>query len=199
MVSVPEAICLVEELWAKEPADRCERFMDFCERTIQQIERCLPEHATPDDPGDVSASELSKFSDWYANSALSCPFLHEDSCEIYSYRPVMCRECFVIGSASQCQIGKTSAVVKTIQGPVRFRDVLMRLASEFTHGHREGILMHSVFSWYERNERIRNQKWPAELLVERFAAIVRSSIPARSIRERPARRKVLSTKSVTVR
>ncbi len=187
MVSVPEAMYLVEELRAKAPAGQFERYVEFCERAIRQVRDCLPMHATPRDLGDVSASEVSKFSDWYANSSLSCPFLRGGSCEIYSYRPTMCRECFVIGSASQCQIGKESAVVSTIPGPLQVGEVLMHLASEFTHAHREGILIHSVFSWYERSEKVWRQRWPAGLLVKRFSEIVRSKVSVGGIRERAPR------------
>lgn len=199
MVSAPEAIYLVEELKAQLSIEQFERFSASCSGLNRKLERSLPEHAAPDDARDVSASELSSFSDWYANSDLCCPFLCRGSCEIYEQRPIVCRECFVMGDASQCRIGEKSAVVKTILGPVQLGNVLMRLAGEFTHVDREGILLQSVFSWYHLNEVVREQRWPAEMLVERFAEIVRSKIGTSEIREKTRRGKPHTGKTAAVR
>ena len=92
-------------------------------------------------------------------------------CTIYEQRPLVCRDFMIMGSSSQCQLGKvsTKTAVKTSPSLVH---VLKELAGELDHKNNKIIFLHDLFGWYAENLASNNRKWPASMLVERFINIL---------------------------
>ena len=122
----------------------------------------------------ATAEDLKALSQWYKNLSLTCPFLEDGLCTIYAQRPICCREYFVTGSAKACS--GEGGVAEVVRMPVYVTQVLGRLAAELEQTSVEAVMLPLVLLWYEHNAERDRQTWPTDMLVDRFAKIVRDSV-----------------------
>ena len=170
ILSVPEALRLAEELMLM-PLSKYEDLKRHWDSTGNHIREKLPKNLFPRNSNYIAYPNLKIFSNWYTKQRKACAFLQDNMCSIYEQRPLVCRDFMVMGSSSQCQLGKvsTKTAVKTSPSIVR---VLRQLASEFEHKNQRIIFLHDLFAWYKENTALYNRKWPAPMIVERFIHIL---------------------------
>jgi len=105
-VSIPEALYIYERLleserpWRDEILERFQQARETLKQNglAETLERDLVRES-----GDVSYDHrLHLLYRRYLALALPCPFLVEETCSIYSWRPIACRQYFVTSPASWC-------------------------------------------------------------------------------------------------
>ena len=118
------------------------------------------------------SNELELISTWYQSLKLDCPLNSQGICAIYRYRPLACREHFVYGAAEGCTAGSSAAEVVDI--PIRMVDALVHLSADLEENKPEAIMMPLLFVWYERNACRARQSWPAAVVAECLAGILKT-------------------------
>ncbi len=168
-LSVPESICLAEELALLPLAER-ERVLGDFATAFQAVGG-----VTSWRPGR-DAEDFAALSRRYASAGLSCPLLTTESCcSAYDTRPVACREHLVVGSAAQCgRPGGTRAV----EMPASVFEALARVSAEVEGRELEVVPMPSTVEWWSLNALRARQTWPAEALFERFVEVMGQLAPA---------------------
>jgi len=170
-LSVPEAFYVVEEVMATTPIARREYMIQSCRKVIERVEQQMPEHLVLNGYDNVSYVELKSFSSGYASLEQPCPFLQNSLCAIYEQRPILCRDWLVVGSATQCQLGKSNKK-KVIRSSLRLGKVLKLLTSELEHKEQRGVFLYDVFNRFAENRELCTRTWPAVTMVEHFVDIL---------------------------
>lgn len=163
-VSVPEAIAMASET-AMLAANERRRIVDSCRTFAEQIQYRM----SRDDfaaNGSVGRNDLTS---WYYKQGLPCPFLEEDCCSIYEWRPIVCRECIVVGSPDVCKSG--GGVRTELSMPVHLANVLVRLTGELFSSDGESVVLSGVFDWFASHGQAYKKVWSREFLVRRFIAL----------------------------
>ena len=106
----------------------------------------------------------------YGSLGISCPFLIDGICAFYSKRPTACREYIVTGSAGFCDGGVEGPKVADM--PVSVLECLGELASELEGSDLEAVILPFMFAWADDNKERDEQRWPAEMMVEKFVEIL---------------------------
>ncbi len=174
VLSVPEAIQLVEEVTVEMPEELGAHVVHTSHKVGKRIRQQFPKYLASNKGNNVSCSELKRISDWYSTLEQPCPFLWNNTCAIYERRPIVCRDWLAIGSASQCRLGKNNKTARIIQTLPDLGYVLGQLASELEHTNRQGIFLHDVFIWYLQNKHRCTRTWSATVMVKRFVEIAKA-------------------------
>jgi Fe-S-cluster containining protein len=126
-VSIPEALYIAERLleserpWRDEILERFQQARETLEQNgfAETLERDLVR-----EPGDVSYDHrLHLLSRRYLALALPCPFLVEETCSIYSWRPITCRQYLVTSPAHWC-VDPFANNVRRVSLPLNVTDLL---------------------------------------------------------------------------
>jgi Fe-S-cluster containining protein len=162
-LSVPESICLAEEVTRLPRAER-DRVLAGFETACEALGR-----VTSWRPGR-DAESFPSLSRRFASAGLSCPLLTaEGCCSTYAARPVACREHLVTGASSQCgQPGGGRAV----EMPASVFEALARVSAEAEGRPLEVVPMPSTVEWWSLNALRARQTWPAEALFGRFVELM---------------------------
>ena len=172
-LSVPEAFRLVREIMMMPLAQR-EKIMNRCFQISQWLQKQLRNcyTAKKSSNGDnLNPQQLKEISEWYFREEISCPFLCDDECTIYSLRPMVCREHLVAGSTFPC--GKDGAINSPkVHIPVRVEIALKLMISKLEQTRQESIMLPCVFDWFLNNKERCNRVWPAKTLIEHFVEAV---------------------------
>lgn len=171
-VSVPEALCLKEEIDAAPAYQRESMLMACLQQARLILSRRPPKPFTSqtEEASPVKPVDLNLVSDWYSNLKLVCPFLDNRMCSIYEQRPLACREHFIKGSARACR--RLHGDAEVLDMPVRLPNVLGQLASELEGTGVEAVILPLSLVWFEENPERVERSWPAEMMVQRFVEIV---------------------------
>jgi len=173
-LSVPEALCLKEEISAAPPYRR-ESMFRACLLAAQRILSQKPPEQFIDQTAEAlqaSPAELNLVSSWYMSLKLACPFLYNDVCTIYEQRPLACREHFVKGSASVCRGER--GIAEVVEMPAQLPNALGQLASELEGMSVEAVILPFALVWCEENPERAERTWPAATMVKRFVEIVKA-------------------------
>jgi len=166
-VSVLEAVKLVEEV-ERFPKKIKNDMKDNSLRISRKILENKPPQDLPDDltDGDSDVQSRSEMlSRWYKTLDVTCPFLYENYCLVYEFRPLSCRQYFVTGPACNCKSDKT----KVLQPPVNLTHFLGLIISEFEADIPQAILLPFVFLWYQDNRHIFEKTYPEREIARVFA------------------------------
>ncbi|MBW8001557.1 MAG: hypothetical protein FVQ80_05995 [Planctomycetes bacterium] len=115
----------------------------------------------------LKASELESN---YGSLGIECPFLIDGICVFYSKRPTACREHIVTGSAGFCD--GSGGEPKVADMPVSVLECLGELASELEGSDLEAVILPFMFAWADDNKGRDEQRWPVEMMVEKFVGIL---------------------------
>jgi Fe-S-cluster containining protein len=192
-LSVPEALRLNEEIEA-EPAYQRESILRACLRAARLILKQKPPKTLTlqiEQVYAVKSVDLYLVSNWYTSLKLACPFLYNQTCSIYSQRPLSCREYFLTGSATVCE-GRHD-VAEVLDMPVHLPNVLGQLASELEGTGVEAIILPLVPVWCEENSERTKRSWPAEIMVKRFVDIVEATAEKNLAAVAPQRQTVIGS------
>lgn len=116
-------------------------------------------------PGDLSydhrAYELSRS---YARLGLACPFLIDESCSIYSWRPTVCRQYNVTSAPLLCQNPFTENVRRIPSGrPVS--EILATAAAELLKEPYELVALPLALDWLKAHRNIAERQWSMKVLL----------------------------------
>ncbi|MFA6135058.1 MAG: YkgJ family cysteine cluster protein [Phycisphaerae bacterium] len=165
-VSVPEALCLHQEIIALPPAQR-ERLQSAAAEVARKILRnpFPSEHAA-----DSRPDRLAALNRWYAGLDIACPMLSDALCSLYAMRPLACREHLAVSSSRRCAWPQP-VTPQLLPLPLSMSQVLARLAAEVEGTDTEAILLPLSFFWAADHAVRAERTFPAKLLVERLLAI----------------------------
>jgi len=172
-LSVPEAFRLVREIMMM-PLGQREKVMNRCFQISQWFQKQLGDcyaAKKPSNGDNLNPQQLKEILERYFREEISCPFLHDDVCTIYSLRPMVCREHLVAGSTSTCGNNGTSNSPK-VQIPVRIEIALKLMTSKLEQTKQESIVLPCVFDWFLNNKKRCNRVWPTRILVEHFVKAI---------------------------
>jgi Fe-S-cluster containining protein len=105
----------------------------------------------------------------YFRLGVPCPFLRDESCSIYPYRPSMCREYLVTSPAERCgTLGR--APVARIPVHVRLSEALAALAGKLLGREPEVVPLTVALEWAVEHAEEGRRTWDAQLLLEGLVA-----------------------------
>lgn len=173
-ISAPEALRLWEQLSVMPPSQR-RRLLSSCVAASRRVLDAGPLPAA-DRPANAptAASQLSR---WYSSLHLDCPFLRRGACEIYSNRPLACREHFATGASRQCLAGQLDHQAP-IAPPFSVAEALSQLAVEFEPAWPAAIILPLAPAWVQNAGP--QQSFPAPVLLGRLLEILQRQIDDRA-------------------
>lgn len=169
-VSVAEAASLGRYLLndSQPHSDYIQRFSE----TARRLNHLFENYKAQTSLEGLQFHELKwKLNKWYERTGLTCPMLHEDSCSIYSYRPMICRLWGIVGDEAQCTTGALSKK-SALPIPLHFSDILREVAVRLDLFRDEIILLPCALDWYVANKQRCETKVEAEKLVCTFLDVL---------------------------
>jgi Fe-S-cluster containining protein len=167
-LSPPEA-WLLHDLVTSFPADRrsivLERFSRNRERLKQEgfDRRSLHSMSTLEQLLDVGLD--------YFRLGLACPFLEEESCTIYRYRPASCREYLVASPASYCADPGLNPV-QPLPFALNLTQALARLAAAIFDWEPMVIPMALALEWAEEHWEEGSQRFDPTSLIALLVDVI---------------------------
>jgi Fe-S-cluster containining protein len=105
----------------------------------------------------------------YFKLGVPCPFLREESCSIYPFRPSICREYLVTSPAENCAVlGR--APISRIPVKVRLSEALSSLAAKLYEREPEVIPLTMALEWAEKHREEGQRRWDGRFLIESLVA-----------------------------
>jgi Fe-S-cluster containining protein len=167
-LSAPEVFFIIDQLIKMPLAERIpvlKRF-EIIERRAMALDlktRILSPAGTETDNKAVARD--------YFHLLEACPFQIAQSCSIYTWRPVVCREFNALSDPALCQDPFVNKV-RTVPLFKRPSSVLSLLASRVSGISPALVPMPLMFDWYERNKGLGDRTWPAEMLIRKLLEII---------------------------
>jgi Fe-S-cluster containining protein len=116
-----------------------------------------------------SKEEMVRLAVQYFGLGVPCPFLRDESCSIYPYRPSMCREYLVTSPPEQCAtLGRTP--VDRIPVGVRLSEALANLAGKLLGRDPEVVPLTLALDWAKDHEEEGRRTWDPRFLFESLVA-----------------------------
>ncbi len=98
----------------------------------------------------LSDEDMEPINQAYYAKRLPCPFLEDDMCSIYEFRPAACRELLVTSPAELCQdIAQNS--IQALSVPFRIGTVLSLMWAKITEGPAKLIPLPIAMDWADRH------------------------------------------------
>ena len=94
--------------------------------------------------------EIEPLNHAYYAQSLPCPFLEDEICSIYEFRPAACRELLVTSPQELCQNMATNPI-RALPVHLRMGTILSLLWKEFTQGPARLIPLPLAIDWAERH------------------------------------------------
>ena len=119
-----------------------------------------------------SAEHMTALALAYFKLGVPCPFLRDESCSIYPFRPSICREYLVTSPAENCAtLGETPvAPIVRIPAAVRLSDALSRLTAKLLAREPEVVPLTLALEWAEQHRDDGRRTWDARFLIESLVA-----------------------------
>lgn len=120
--------------------------------------------------------ELHAISNWFNKLNLTCPFLKNNACSIYNFRPLACREHLATNDPKGC---KFSSIEKQqlVNIPFSIAQAMMTLCNKIENTLDEAVILPLVMVWCNVNQNRMNKKYPAILLAEEFINAINEMVP----------------------
>jgi Fe-S-cluster containining protein len=108
----------------------------------------------------------------YFQLGVPCPFLRDESCSIYPYRPSICREYLVTSPAENCaMLGRLPLTpIDRIPVPVRLSEALSRLTGKLLEREPEVVPLTLALEWVAQHADEGRRTWDARFLIESLVA-----------------------------
>lgn len=152
-ISIPEALYIYRRLLEAEASWRDEilaRFQKAGETLKQDGLASALERDLVREPGDVSYDHrLHLLSRRYLALALPCPFLVEETCSIYSWRPITCRQYLVTSPASWC-VDPFSNNVRRVSLSLNVTDLLAQVTADVLDEPFRMIALPLALNWAQK-------------------------------------------------
>jgi Fe-S-cluster containining protein len=170
-VSVPEALYIYERVmeserfWRDGILDRFEQARDALKQNglAETLERDLVRQ-----PGDVAYDHrLHLLSHKYITLNLACPFLDNEICSIYSWRPITCRQYLVTSFASLC-VDPFANNVRRLSLTLQVTDLLAQGTADVLDEPFTMIALPLALNWASENRELAKPQWPRQKLGSGF-------------------------------
>ena len=108
----------------------------------------------------------------YFRLGVPCPFLRDESCSIYPYRPSICREYLVTSPPENCAtLGRTPvAPIARIPIAVRLSEALSQLTAKLLGSEPEVVPLTLALEWAAQHRDDGRRTWDARFLIESLVA-----------------------------
>lgn len=163
-VSTAEAFCISNTIFALPSQKRRMLIRACCVAGGSTIASVASNRTAVQDMSQTDT--LQDLSDWYSNLALRCPFLVNDCCEIYEYRPLVCREYLMLEGSGPCGGGSADSS-RRITTPISIAESLAQTCCEFEGRDNTVVLPLAIPYAYDNPDDAR-RTFPAEMLVRTF-------------------------------
>lgn len=171
-VSIPEALYIHERLRGCESRRRDDIFQRF--RRIKETleENGLAEALARDltrGHGDVTLDHrLHVLSRRYHALQLPCPFLEQEACSVYPWRPIKCRQYYVTSPADWCvdPFGKN---VRRVSLAHSVGELLATIAADLLGEPWRMIALPLVLDWASKHDHLARLQWPRQQLLARLS------------------------------
>ena len=171
-VSIPEALYLYERILECEKHRRDKILGQFFKAREILKENGLAEKINRDlirEPGDVFYDHrLHLLSRCYRSLRLTCLFLEEKTCSIYSWRPITCRQYYVTSPASHC-MDPFKKNVRRVSLAFNVADLVDRMAADLLNQPMRMIALPLAVNWAAAHKHLAKLRWPRRQL---FAGIL---------------------------
>jgi Fe-S-cluster containining protein len=167
-ISAPGAFYLADFFESVSP-DRREEILKRFDAIKKELERqnLIDELFDPHHGDDAVVPTSKKY--FFLN--LPCPFLVKESCSIYPYRPVACREYNVTSPPSWCADPYTYEISK-VPMPLPLSAPLASLTAQLTDSKPRLIPLTLAPFWVVENADLQKRQWPGLELFQQFMAEV---------------------------
>jgi Fe-S-cluster containining protein len=170
-VSIPEALYLYERILECETQRRDQILGRFHKAREILKENGLAEKINRDlirKPGDVFYDHgLHLLSRRYLALRITCPFLEEKTCLIYSWRPIICRQYYVTSPASQCT-DPFKKNVRRVSLDFNVADMLAGVAADLLYQPMRMIALPLAVNWAAAHKHLAKLQWPQRQLFAGF-------------------------------
>ena len=146
-LSPPETIMLAE-LVISMPKDIRTRVQHRFDTTVRQLERAglLEKLARLQEPPSLSDEDMQALTKEYFLQQIPCPFLENECCSIYEFRPSRCREYLVISPANHCHDPYTQRIDR-LPVSIRLSEALSRMWAQATQTPPQLIPLILALKW----------------------------------------------------
>jgi Fe-S-cluster containining protein len=146
-LSPPEAIMLVE-LVISMPKDIRTLIQNRFATAVRQLERSvlLEKLARLQEPSSLSDEDMQALTKEYFLQQIPCPFLENECCSIYEFRPSRCREYLVISPPKHCHDPYTQRIDR-LPVSIRLSEALSRMWAEATQNPPQLIPLILALKW----------------------------------------------------
>jgi len=170
-ISIPEALFLAERL-REAPEPRREVLLARFALVREALQR---EWLYEPLKGGLTSAEvdltyphrLYLFSRSYLELGLSCPFLEDQACSIYSYRATTCRQYLVTSPPNRCAnpfMENANRVPLTLDVP----DLIAAVTSELLEEPPNLVVLGLAPEWAARHEHLAHLRWPRREVLGRL-------------------------------
>jgi len=170
-VSIPEALYLYERILECEKHRRDKILGQFFKASEILKENGLAEKINRDlirEPGDVFYDHrLYLLSRRYLALQITCPFLEEKTCSIYSWRPITCRQYYVTSPATQC-INPFGKNVRRVSLEFNVADMLAGRVADLLNQPMRMIALPLAVDWAVAHKHLVKLRWPRRQLFAGF-------------------------------
>lgn len=146
-LSPPEAIMLAE-LVISMTKDIRTRIQNRFATTVRQLEHSglLEKLARLQDSSSLSDEDMQALTKEYFLQQIPCPFLENECCSIYEFRPSRCREYLVISPPKHCHDPYTQRIDR-LPVSIRLSEALSRMWAEATQTPPQLIPLILALKW----------------------------------------------------
>ena len=163
-VSTAEAFCISNAIFALPLQKRRMLIRACCIAGRSTVASVASNRTAAQDMSQ--ADTLQDLSDWYSNLQLRCPFLENESCQIYDDRPLACREYLILEGSEPCGGGCTDSS-RRVDIPVSIAQILAETCCKLQSRNDTVVLPLAIAYAYDNPDDAR-QTFPAETLVRTF-------------------------------
>ncbi len=167
-LSIPEAIHLVHGIQAGTIAKPA-TLEGFRRRSDEIHARFAPGHAIHAHTARGGPRQ-GLIEQHVQDACVTCPLLHEHTCQIYVDRPLACRNFFETDSASNCAPPQVRSDTK-FSPTLSLVQVLCKVTSLLEGLPIEAVLLPLAPQWLDANAGRATKTWPADQLLSTFADI----------------------------
>jgi Fe-S-cluster containining protein len=146
-LSPPEAIML-SELVISMPKDIRKRIQNRFAAAVRQLEHpgLLENLAQLQDSTSLSDEDMKALTKEYFLQKIPCPFLENECCSIYEFRPSRCREYLVISPPKHCHNPYTQRIDR-LPVSIRLSEALSRMWAQVTQSPPQLIPLIHAWKW----------------------------------------------------
>lgn len=167
-LSIPEALCLLEDIQSMHP-DHREPILTAFTRAEEEILAASAPLVSLDRQNRPEEKSVEAIMDWWGKLKKDCPLLADEVCVSYATRPLACRSFYELFSEKNCIMGNPNS---KIQLPISMVMALCRLTSRLEYEDEQAVVLQRAPQWAQKNAWRGQVSWPGLEIFRNLAEIV---------------------------